>query len=339
LKYRLALSENEKAEFGLRNVGSFVHYVLERLFNEAIANEKTIADFTPEERKKIAFLAADDYLESITDGAETGEREKHVIERIKNTALPVIDDICTEFSNCKFETKLTERKIGDSGKGKPEDKSAPERLEFTLDNGEKVQIGGIVDRIDVYKSQNKVYLRVIDYKTGSKIFSKNDLKEGRNLQMFLYLKALIDSKNPEFLKSIGATAEDELVPAGVIYVKTEFGDTQIAHQDEALAEEEFKKKQKRGGMILDEPISIEAMNKDYLPVKYRKDGSLAKGYEEYLYTRDEFDGHIETIRKSVNTAVSGMKSGNLSALPMKNKKSSPCEYCKFKPICRNVKQN
>ncbi len=345
LGYKLSLSENGKAEFDSRNVGSFVHYVLENLFNEANAAKKGIDELSPDERREIVFRAADNYLSSIAKDAEQSSREKHVIERIKTTVLPVIDDICEEFSNCKFETKLTERRIGDSGNGRPEDKSAPERLEFPLDNGGAVKIGGIVDRIDAYKSGNKVYLRVIDYKTGAKTFSQSDLKEGRNLQMFLYLKALIDSKNPDFLESIGATGADELIPAGVIYVKTEFGDTRISHQDEALAKAEFKKKQDRRGMVLSDSESIFAMNTDYLPVRIKKNAdpssdileSIYKGGEKYLYTREEFDEHIETVRKTVDKAVSAMKSGNIAALPMKTKDKSPCEFCRFKPICRNVK--
>ncbi len=345
LGYKLSLSENAKAQFDLRNVGSFVHSMLENLFNEAIAAKKSINEFTADERKKIVFRAADAYIASVAKGVNQSLREKHVLERIKETALPIIDDICDEFSNCKFETKLTERKIGDSGKGRPEDKSAPERLEITLDDGSSVKIGGIVDRIDAYKSGNKVYLRVIDYKTGSKVFSPDDLKKGRNLQMFLYLKALINSKNPEFLKSIGANPEDELIPAGVIYVKTEFGDIKIEHQDEALAQKKFKKAQSRQGMVLNDKESFFAMNTDFLPLTVLKDAnpdkdiveSIHKGHEEYLYTREKFDEHIETVRKTVGKTVSDMKSGNLSALPMKTKNKSPCEYCRFKPICRNVK--
>lgn len=343
LGYKLSLSENAEAKFDSRNVGSFVHAVLENLFNKAAETGKTVNEFTPDERKAIAFDAADAYLAKIAKNTNLSQRQAHVIDRIKRTLIPVIDDICTEFSNCKFEVKLTERKIGDSEK----DASSPERVEFKLDDGSSVKIGGIVDRIDAYKSGDRVYLRVIDYKTGAKDFSKDDLKEGRNLQMFLYLKALINSKNPEFLKSIGAEEGDRLIPAGVIYVKTEFGDAKISHGDEALAEEKFKKKQERRGMILNDKESIFAMNTDYLPVSFRKGTdsssdileSLYKGYDKFLYTEEEFDELIETTRKSVEKTVLGMKSGNLSALPMKTKNKSPCEYCSFKPICRNVKQS
>ena len=154
--------------------------------------------------------------------------------------------------------------------------------------------------------------------------------------------------NPSFFKfskSIGATSEDELIPAGVIYVKTEFGDTKIAHSDEALAISEFKKQQDRQGMVLADNESIFAMNTEYLPLTLKKGTSPAddiyqavhKGHEKYLYTLEEFDGHIETVRKTVNKSVASMKKGDISALPMKSKNKSPCEYCKFKPICRNVK--
>lgn len=346
--YKLSLSENKKAEFDASIVGSFVHAVLETLFNEAIAKNKSIHEFSEEERKSITYEAADAYFLKIAKNAERSLREKHVAERIKNAIIPIVDDICNEFSSCKFEVKWAELKIGESKSGRHTNPASPDYLKFSLDDGSTVKIGGVVDRIDAYKSGDKVYLRVIDYKTGTKSFSVEDLKEGRNLQMFLYLKALIESKNPEFLKKIGASETDKLIPAGVIYVKTVFGEVKIAHDDEAAAVKEFKKKQDRRGMLLGEAESISAMNTEYLPVHINKEDKkkpsallerVKKGDEKYLYTEDEFDAHIETVRKSVDKAVSTVKSGSLAALPMIKEKRSPCEYCKFKVLCRNAKKS
>ena len=285
-------------------------------------------------------------MDAVAKDAPKNAREKHTIDRIKTAILYMIDNLCDEFSNCKFEVKLMERRIGDSkDKSKPKDITAPEFLEFKLDGGEILKIGGFVDRIDTFRSGDKVYIRVIDYKTGSKDFSPKDLKEGHNLQMFLYLQALIKSKNPEFLKTIGATLDDKLIPAGVIYVKNDFGDSKIDHSDNTLSVKEFNKNQRRIGMILADKESVTAMNTNYLPVRYNKSATPTTGiYESIhsldrgkLYTEEEFEQHIESARKSINDAIAKTKDGKIPAEPMKTKKTSPCEYCKYKPICRNVK--
>ena len=77
---------------------------------------------------------------------------------------------------------------------------------------------GTIDRVDTYKIGNDVYVRVVDYKTGNKSFNPKDLSRGENLQMFLYLKSVTETKNQAFLDRLGIGDGGSLIPAGVIYV-------------------------------------------------------------------------------------------------------------------------
>lgn len=337
--YAIKLSSDEKAEFNARNVGSFIHAILEKFFNEAENYKKRgvkISEIPPEERVKIAKAAAEEYLYSISGSRARSGRERHMTERLEKTAIPVIEELCDEFSECDFEAKFTELRIKDGARG------LPSPIKFELADGSFVKIGGIIDRVDSYKSGDKLYVRVIDYKTGAKEFSREDLDEGRNIQMFLYLKSLIDSRDAEFLSKIGAEGGEKLIPAGVIYVKNEFGDVKIKKPDEKTALIEFKKKQDRRGMVLADEESLSAMNKDFLPVTVSSSknatgniiADVSDATKKFLYTEEEFDGLIETVRNSVSRVAMEMKEGALPARPMKNKKKSPCEYCKYKPICR-----
>lgn len=52
---------------------------------------------------------------------------------------------------------------------------------------------GKIDRADMLKKDGQVYLRIIDYKSGSKSFSESNLKEGTDLQLAIYLSALLSS--------------------------------------------------------------------------------------------------------------------------------------------------
>ena len=60
----------------------------------------------------------------------------------------------------------------------------------------------------MFEDNGKRYIRVIDYKTGSKSFSLENLMYGLDMQMLLYLFALID-ENGMYAGS---------VPAGVLYM-------------------------------------------------------------------------------------------------------------------------
>ena len=91
-------------------------------------------------------------------------------------------------------------------------------------------------------------------------------------------------------------------------------------------------------MVLDEPESLDAMNPGYIPVTFKKNGEADSYTKKYLYTRNGWDTINSAIEKSVKSICEKMISGNIDALPLKNKKgkSSVCEYCKFKSVCRNV---
>lgn len=330
-QYKLSLSENEKAEFDARNIGSFVHSILENFFKSTKDIQKPLNDLSDEEKKTIAEEAASSYLDSVAQDTAKRGRTKFTLERLKSSAMPVIDELCDELSGAKFEPRFFELDIA------LDKKDSPEAVKYELSDGKYARVFGSIDRVDTYKSENDVYVRVIDYKTGAKNFSPEDLDDGRNLQMFLYLESVVKSKNESFLARIGVGEGGKLIPAGVIYVKTNFSDVKVNHADEESAKEAVKEMQKREGMLLDDTESIDAMNRDFIPVSFKKDGEPSAASKKFLYTPGGWDEISGKIKTAVVKVAEDMKSGRIEAKPTVTKDKTPCEWCKFKPICRNVK--
>ena len=77
-------------------------------------------------------------------------------------------------------------------------------------DGVTVSISGFVDRVDGWEHDGKLYLRVVDYKTGRKSFDLTDIWNGMGLQMLLYLFTLADEGEALYGKQIE--------PAGVLYL-------------------------------------------------------------------------------------------------------------------------
>ena len=91
-------------------------------------------------------------------------------------------------------------------------------------------------------------------------------------------------------------------------------------------------------MILDDPESISAMNVKYIPVKFKTNGEVDKRYEDKLYSYSEWENISDTIEKSVLSVADKMKRGEIPATSIiDGAKETPCEYCKFKAFCRNMK--
>ena len=64
----------------------------------------------------------------------------------------------------------------------------PQLPPLELGEGEdKLVLTGVADRVDGWLHEGKLYLRVVDYKTGRKKFDLSDVLYGMNLQMLLYL--------------------------------------------------------------------------------------------------------------------------------------------------------
>ena len=61
----------------------------------------------------------------------------------------------------------------------------PSGYELSFGNGK-------IDRVDVYETSEKVYVKVIDYKTGAKNFSLSALYYGLQLQLAVYMNAAVE---------------------------------------------------------------------------------------------------------------------------------------------------
>lgn len=79
---------------------------------------------------------------------------------------------------------------------------------LNLEDGGTIQIRGSIDRVDTLEKDGRQYVRVVDYKSGNKLFSLSDIMYGLNLQMFIYLFSLSEDK----------TSDYSGIPSGVLYM-------------------------------------------------------------------------------------------------------------------------
>ncbi len=332
-KYILKLSPEKKAEFDSSGVGSLIHSILENFFKALSENNMSASEISKEEREDLTRRAALSYLKELSEDPDTESRRTKIkIERLCRAALPVVEGLCEEFSVSKFTPKFFELPIS------KEDGENPSSVEILSSDGTRTVIGGIIDRVDTYEKDGNIYVRVVDYKTGKKEFKKEDLAEGRNLQMFLYLRSIVESENEEFKKRLGLKEGGRIIPAGAVYLKTFIGDKNIPTPDDSLAESTVKDEQKRLGMILDDEDIIYAMGLKYTPVySKRSPGKIPDSKRELLYSEEGFGEIMKTVESSVIKVADSMKKGVIIASPKLEKDSSPCDFCDFKAVCRNVR--
>ncbi len=324
----LKLDENEKAEINHAVVGTFIHSVLEGIFGRMIHEGRSISDLSPEERESYTLEASRKYAEGEL-GMSSSAKINATIEKIKRAAMPIVDGLCDEFANCRFTPVMCEVRIGEH------DPKSPSALIYKMDGRDRrVVVNGIIDRVDAFKVGDDVYVRVVDYKTGMKEFSLDKVKDGENLQMLLYLKSVVETKSREFMDKMGVGLEGEMIPAGIVYVKTSVDDVIVDKSSDEAAIESLKEEYKRLGASLDDERSLSGMSEAYIPSKKGK----KTGNVPITYTREEWETLGEEIRSVILGIADDISAGHFSTevnCP-KSDRFHPCNDCKFKYICRNV---
>ena len=325
----LGINEDEKAEINQLVVGNFIHAVLENVFDSVMKDGRSIADLSDAEREGLLLRSSRSYVEREL-GTASKAKNDIIIERINRVARPIVDGLCDEFDNCRFTPVRCELKIDRY------DPATPDSIVYnTSDQKHRVIIGGYIDRLDTLKVGDDVYVRVIDYKTGIKKFSLDDVKKGENLQMLLYLKAVSESSNPEFLSSLGVSDGKKPIPAGIVYVKTSVADVTIDHPSDELANSEVKATFERLGASLDSDEVLSAMNPAFTPMAKVRKGEDPR---PETFTKEDWKRINDEMKEAVVSIANEITSGHITARTnvADNATFHPCTDCQYKFICRNA---
>ena len=351
----LLLRNKYNAEFSANIIGTFIHFVMENVIKAYIPEGEKHEIPTDEEINKIIEDTVNNYLNIICPPHLLSSKKlSHLYKRLKRLSYILAKNIIKEFSDSDFEPKFFELNLnGENG--------APAPLSFKIDGETAVSISGVVDRVDIYKKGGSVYIRVIDYKTGSKKFALEELEYGMNLQMLLYLFTICKSKSTTFKKAIKLDESGNIECAGIVYLSSNIGtitidDFKSQSEVEAMAEGKLQ----RSGILLNDFEILSAMSKSHnssmlLGAKEVTDKNKSKGKKKStqddipeenkapsfegnsLVTKEGFDDIFENLKKTVIQISSKLHEGDISAKPL-IQENSPCQYCKNKPICRNVQK-
>ena len=122
------------------------------------------------------------YVQEELGGLEgQSERFRYLFSRLLRPVQAVVDNAAQELLSGKFRPISFEL-----GFGRGEDLPP---VELTAE-GVTIGISGFVDRVDGWVHDGRLYLRVVDYKTGRKSFDLTEVWNGLGLQMLIYLFTL-----------------------------------------------------------------------------------------------------------------------------------------------------
>lgn len=169
----------------------------------------------------------------------------------------------------------------------------------------------------------------MDYKTGKKSFDLSDLRYGLGIQMLLYLFTLEQEGRSYFGYPI--------VPAGVLYHPAR---EVILKADRGIRPEKLQlalqSALRRSGMVLSDPQVLRAMEHSalesphYLPIKVKKDGSIADG----VASAEQLGKLGRYVDRLLHQIAREIGSGSIDADPVAHgPQDRACQHCDFAAAC------
>ena len=322
MEYGLRAKPREPASFDAPQIGTFLHYLLENVTRDVLG-QGGFAAVDNKELHRLTRQYIDQYAEQeLHNFQNRTPRFRYLFNRLRTNAYAIIDQVAEELRHSDFVPMAFE--LGFGGK----DGTLP-AVTISRPDGE-LRVGGKVDRVDGWIKDDKLYLRVVDYKSGKKKFDLANVRMGLDIQMLLYLFAL-QKEGAEFFGK-------EIEPAGVLYLpaRDEILPAERGISPEAL-QKEREKTLKRSGLLLEDPAVLQAMEHEaltephYLPLRVGKDGNLSGSLASAARL-----GKLGTyVDKLLGQISDELRSGNIDADPCcHSEEDSQCRFCDWVSACQ-----
>ena len=293
LNYGLRLRERSEHEFEAVDMGNIFHGALEK-FSEKLQREGLEWTSISQETKE-RFIK-ESVEESITDYDNnvlySSARNQYMIYRIE---------------------RLMRRTIWATTK-------QLEKGDFKPSGYEVVFPGGKIDRIDTYVEQDKIYVKVIDYKTGSKSFDVVSLYHGIQMQLVVYMNAALEMERQH-------NPDKEVIPAGIFYYKIK--DPIVKRVEEAKIEFEILKELKLDGLV-----NLDARVLNYMDNSEEKTSNVLPSLNRSGISTEDFELIGTYTKQKVKQTKDNILQGNIEVSPYEYGQMTGCDYCNYKNICQ-----
>ena len=327
MQYGMKAKERRKAAFEATNVGTLVHYVVENAVRILSLDHSKQCDAVVEQY-------VTEFLQSRLGGREEKTARFMVnYDRITDNIKAIVRNIMEELAASDFVPIAFEMNFG----GK--DGYVP----YTVRSGStNLELHGSIDRVDGYVKDDVLYLRVSDYKTGSKVFTLSDILDGLNMQMFIYMLMLrgVDTKT---LSALGQARLGQpshaayscaalYIPAKSPYVHMS------ADSSAAEIEEQREKKVKRIGIVCEDDDLIEALEHSkegkyrFLPVSRTAKGALSSTSQ--VADMEEIGDLICETERNLARMAGRISGGEIAASPYSRGGMKYCDWCPYRAACQ-----
>ncbi len=323
VEYGLRAKERKVLKVEAPDVGSLLHEVVEFFAKRVKEQKKNFKTLTQAEQREIT----DGIIEEMFDGMIVKKvfaqgRIDALKKRLKSLVSKSVWAICEHIARGEFEPAAFELSFDKNGDIEP--------VTITLPTGEEITMIGRIDRVDTLSHEGKLYIKVIDYKSGAKSYSLADIFNKTTLQLSVYMIAVTENGTKVF-------GDNERAFGGMFYFRLD-DPVEKGQPGEERDEEKSLKAFKMSGLISENQDIIRAMDKgasgwsSVIPVYMKSDGT-ASATQSKLASPEQYEKLKRYVKRAVTEIGQEILSGNVDIRPVRDGDITPCSYCRYRSVC------
>ena len=324
LQYGLSLKERQLYGFESKDMGTIFHGVMERFSQKLQENDYTWLDFPKE--KGTAFVA--EAMQEVCLGYTDALLYENVLNRYTMGKMEKILQKCV--SNISYQL----------GKGRfvPKEYEVSfqviedlKDMDLSFTQKDKMRLMGRIDRMDICEKEDKVYVKIVDYKSGDKNFDLAAFYHGTQLQLVVYMKEAlrrIEKENPD-KEAVGA--------AMLYYHMTDPLIEGSAGISEEAVNQKVREALRMKGIINSDGDILEALDtsktqkSDCVPLDYDSKGGLRASVN--AYNKDQMKLLSDYASYCLKDMGARIKRGEIPLNPYQSGGVDACTYCAYQDVC------
>lgn len=324
LQYGLTLQERE--EFGFENVdmGNAFHQVLDVFAGRLSESGYTWFDFPQDWAERTVEEAMEQFAAQYGSSVlYASARSAYRIGRMSRILKRTVGALQSQLQRGSF--------VPDGHELSFQMTDRLEAVNIALSESEIMCLRGRIDRVDISESEDKVYVKVIDYKSGDRRFDLAALYYGLQLQLVVYMNAAMELEARRH-------PDKEAVPAAMLYYHV--ADPMVETRTELSPQEvneQILEQLRMNGVVSGEEDIIQRLDREMgdkssvIPVEKKGDGSYTA--RSGVMSGRELGVVSAYVSRKVRQIGREILEGHVEVNPYEKGSEQACTYCAYKKVC------
>ncbi|QSX07516.1 helicase-exonuclease AddAB subunit AddB [Alkalibacter rhizosphaerae] len=322
VRYGLHPAQRPVYEVSIPDMGELLHDSLQEYTRRLQGEGTPWEDVEEEARIGMCGAIVEEKIQMYKEGVFASKgRYQYLAYYLNRLMIRAVNTLTYHMSKGAFRLEKAEAAFGEDREYSP--------VVFTYDEDIRMVLEGRIDRMDVLRQDDGVYVKIIDYKTGEKTLELKDVYYGLTLQLLMYLQVCLESI-------------PQAMPAGAFYFKLDDPMIQAYSHEREEMDRKITSRLRLLGLLVKKMEVVTAMDKgleedtgdsDVVRLKIKKDGDFGKS-SKGLVEAAVFDRLLEHTMDVARKMGKEIIQGNIAVSPVKNDGKPACRFCPYKTICQ-----